>query len=82
MAKLLEPQIVEYEWRTTRPFASTLGGKVNYDVLPCEVEFSVKFMRGKDALEFERRVRAELESLGGGDSAAIASVGFRSANQE
>jgi hypothetical protein len=59
-----KPQIVSYEWETTRPFAGTLGGDV-YDVLPCEVRFKVQFMRGKDCLEFERRVRDELERMAG-----------------
>jgi hypothetical protein len=55
--------VIEYEWRTRRPFAQTLGGP-NYDVLPCEVEFSVTFKDGKTELEFEKMVRGWLEEHG------------------
>ena len=56
--------VIEYDWRTKRPFAGALGTSETYDVLPCEVEFSVKFADGKTALEFERMVRGWLENNG------------------
>lgn len=53
--------LIEYSVRTNRPFAGALGTLESYDVLPCEVEISATFQRGKDALAFERKVRDMLE---------------------
>lgn len=61
-------RIIEYSISTTRPYAGTFGGDV-YDVLPCRVELSVQFLSGKDALEWERRVRDELEAMASGSEA-------------
>ena len=66
-----DPQIVQYSVRTNRPFAGMISGDV-YDVLPCEVAITAQFMKGKDALEWERRVRAELEDLAGASVDATA----------
>lgn len=54
--------IFRYDVNVEREFAFTLGGE-SFDVLPATVRINVMFGSGKDALEFERKVRDILESV-------------------